>query len=111
MIQPRFDPQTGLLPAIIVDATTREVLMLAYMNAESFAKTVATKTTWFWSRSRQTLWNKGESSGHTQAVREIRIDCDLDTLVISVDKKGPACHTNHESCFFRTIDDQDETVY
>ncbi|KRM12348.1 phosphoribosyl-AMP cyclohydrolase [Paucilactobacillus suebicus] len=111
MIQPRFDEKTGLMPAIIVDATTKDVLMMAYMNQESFDKTIETGTTWFWSRSRQTLWNKGESSGHTQTVKEIRIDCDLDTLVIKVDKKGPACHTNHESCFFRTINDEDETVY
>lgn len=111
MIQPRFDAQTGLMPAIIVDNTTNEVLMLAYMNQASFDKTVETHTTWFWSRSRQTLWNKGESSGHTQRVVEIKIDCDLDTVVIKVDKQGPACHTNHESCFFRTIDDPDETVY
>ena len=111
MIQPRFDPKTGLLPAIIIDAATKQVLMLAYMNEKSFAKTAATKTTWFWSRSRQMLWNKGESSHNMQIVKNIQIDCDLDTLLITVEKKGPACHTGQDSCFFRKITAKDKTVY
>lgn len=111
MIQPQFDVQTGLVPAIIVDQQTKQVLMMAYMNQTSFAKTMATNQTWFWSRSRQSLWHKGETSGNTQEVINVRIDCDLDTLLIYVKANGPACHTNHESCFFRNIEDADETIY
>ena len=111
MIYPNFDNETGLVPAIISDVHTHEVLMLAYMNKQAFEQTVETKQTWFWSRSRQEYWHKGETSGNTQSVVEIKIDCDLDTLVVMVEKKGPACHTGHESCFFRTINSTDETVY
>lgn len=111
MIEPQFDATTGLIPAIIIDDVSQEVLMLAYMNQESFDKTIETGTTWFWSRSRQSLWNKGESSGNTQNVKKIKIDCDLDTIAIYVAKKGPACHTNHESCFFRTIESTDKNIY
>lgn len=96
----KFD-RDGLIPAIIQDAASKEVLMMAYMNAESVEKTVSTGYTHFWSRSRGKLWKKGETSGHVQEVREMLYDCDRDTLLIKVDQKGPgACHTGHRSCFF-----------
>ena len=94
----KFD-ERGLIPAIVQDVRTREVLTLAYMNAESFARTVETKETWFWSRSRNTLWHKGETSGNTQKVVELLLDCDGDAIVVLVDPAGPACHTGARSCF------------
>ena len=94
----KFD-ERGLIPAIVQDVRTREVLTLAYMNAESFARTVETKETWFWSRSRNKLWHKGETSGNTQRVVELLPDCDGDALVVLVDPAGPACHTGAQSCF------------
>ena len=97
-----FD-ERGLVPAIVQDATTGEVLMLAYMNAESVAKTIETGETWFWSRSRNALWHKGETSGNTQRVVSIEIDCDGDTLLIKVEPRGPACHTGERTCFFRSL--------
>jgi len=93
----------GLIPAVIQDAKSGEVLMVAYMNAESVKRTVETGLTWFWSRSRQKYWQKGETSGHVQRVKEILYDCDQDTLLIKVDQTGPACHTGAQSCFFRTF--------
>jgi phosphoribosyl-AMP cyclohydrolase len=93
----------GLLPAIVQDAVTKEVLMLAWMNAESLQKTRETGETWFWSRSRSELWHKGETSGNTQKVVEVRYDCDGDTLLVLVEPAGPACHTGAMSCFFRTL--------
>jgi len=96
----------GLLPVIVQDATTKDVLMLAYADSEAVRRTIETKTTWFWSRSRRTYWNKGASSGNTQAVVEIRYDCDADALLVLVDPAGPACHTGERSCFFRSLDDQ-----
>jgi phosphoribosyl-AMP cyclohydrolase len=94
----------GLIPAIIQDAENREVLMMAYMNDEAFARTIETGYTHFWSRSRSTLWKKGESSGHVQEVRQILYDCDRDTVLIKVVQKGPgACHTGHRSCFYTDI--------
>lgn len=97
----------GLIPAVIQQAGTGEVLMVAYMNAESLAKTVETGYTWFWSRSRRKYWQKGESSGHVQKVREIRYDCDADTLLVTVDQAGPgACHTGERSCFYRVLGSQ-----
>ncbi len=94
----------GLIPAVIQHAGTGEVLMVAYMNAESLARTVETGYTWFWSRSRQAYWRKGESSGHVQKVIEIRYDCDADCLLIEVEQAGPgACHTGERSCFYRTL--------
>jgi phosphoribosyl-ATP pyrophosphohydrolase/phosphoribosyl-AMP cyclohydrolase len=94
----------GLIPAVVQQHDTGEVLMVAYMNAASLAKTVETGYTWFWSRSRQKYWQKGESSGHVQAVREIRYDCDADTLLVLVDQVGPgACHTGERSCFYRIL--------
>lgn len=89
----------GLIPAVVQEWRTGEVLMLAYMNAESLERTLRTGTTWFWSRSRGRLWNKGETSGHVQRVREIRHDCDGDALLVLVEQEGPACHTGTGSCF------------
>ena len=97
-----FD-ERGLVPAIVQDAATGEVLMLAYMNAESVAKTIETGETWFWSRSRGALWHKGETSGNTQRVVSIKLDCDGDTLLIRVEPRGPACHTGERTCFFRSL--------
>jgi len=89
----------GLLPAIVQDADSREVLTLAYMNAESLARTIETKETWFWSRSRNELWHKGATSGNTQQVVDLIHDCDSDALVVLVKPSGPACHTGARSCF------------
>ena len=97
----KFDK--GLIPAIIQDYSSSEVLMLAYMNRESFEKTLETGTTWFFSRSRNKLWNKGETSGHFQYVKNISFDCDGDTLLIKVQQLGAACHTGSRSCFYRNI--------
>lgn len=94
----KFD-ENGLIPAIVQDARTLEVLTLAYMNRESFTKTLETKETWFYSRSRQELWHKGATSGNTQNVVEMKVDCDSDALVVLVNPKGPACHTGAISCF------------
>jgi phosphoribosyl-ATP pyrophosphohydrolase/phosphoribosyl-AMP cyclohydrolase len=102
----RFDDQ-GLAPAIVQDAATGRVLMLAYVNAASLARTIETGETWFWSRSRGELWHKGETSGNSQRVVSIAIDCDDDTLLIRVVPRGPACHTGEESCFFRPLIDAD----
>ena len=95
----------GLIPAVVQDAQTKQVLMVAYMNAESLLATIRTGKTNFWSRSRQKYWVKGESSGHTQDVHAIRIDCDMDTLVIEVTQHGGACHLGYYSCFFRRLTD------
>jgi len=96
--------QDGLIPAIIQDSHTKDVLMLAYMNAESLQKTLETRETWFWSRSRQELWHKGATSGNVQRVSEIRYDCDADTLLVLVEPAGPACHTGATSCFYRKVE-------
>ncbi len=96
----KFD-EKGLIPAIAQDVKTGEVLMLAYMNKESLLKTVETQETWYFSRSRQKLWHKGETSGHTQKVKEIYYDCDGDALLLKIEQLGPACHTGEKSCFFR----------
>lgn len=98
-----FD-ERGLIPAIVQDHQTGEVLMQAYMNEESLKRTVESGRTWFWSRSRQKLWNKGETSGHFQFVKTLRYDCDLDTLLVLVDQRGPACHTGERTCFHRALD-------
>jgi phosphoribosyl-AMP cyclohydrolase len=95
--------EQGLVPAIVQDYMSGEVLMLAYMNKESFEKTLETGTTWFWSRSRKKLWNKGETSGHFLHVKNIYFDCDGDTLLIKVEQTGPACHTGSRTCFYREI--------
>jgi len=91
--------EKGLIPAIVQDAATGQVLTLAFMNAESLARTIETGETWFWSRSRQELWHKGATSGNTQRVIAIRLDCDSDALLISVAPTGPACHTGQQTCF------------
>ncbi len=100
----RWDAQ-GLIPAIIQDATTRQVLTLAYMNTESLRRTLETGETVFWSRSRGELWHKGETSGNVQKVRHIAVDCDADALLILVEPAGPACHTGNITCFYRTLAD------
>lgn len=93
----------GLIPAVVQQEGSGEVLMVAYMNAESVKRTLETGTTWFWSRSRQEFWNKGATSGNTQAVKELRADCDRDCLLVIVDSPGPACHTGDRTCFFTTL--------
>jgi len=98
----KFD-RRGLVPAIIQDAKTNQVLMVAYMNRKALKKTLETGKTYFWSRSRKKLWLKGESSGHIQSVRQIFLDCDNDTLLIKVRQKKAACHTGFYSCFYRKI--------
>lgn len=98
----KFDAH-GLIPAIVQDVYSDEVLMLAYMNGESLAKTVETGYTWFWSRSRQELWNKGATSGHVQKVASITYDCDCDALLVKVEQTGAACHTGHRSCFYQPL--------
>ncbi|MFD0589762.1 bifunctional phosphoribosyl-AMP cyclohydrolase/phosphoribosyl-ATP diphosphatase HisIE [Paenibacillus sp. GCM10027627] len=94
---------SGLVPAIVQDSQSKEVLMLAYMNAESLKLSIETGSTWFWSRSRGELWNKGATSGHTQQIVEMSYDCDGDTLLVRVVQKGPACHTGSYSCFYQEI--------
>lgn len=103
----KFDAH-GLIPAVVVDAETNEVLMVAYMNKDSLADTVKTGKTHFWSRSRQQYWMKGESSGNTQEVQGIFIDCDVDTLVVKVTPAGAACHNGYRSCFYRKLNDAGE---
>jgi phosphoribosyl-AMP cyclohydrolase len=95
--------ERGLIPCIVQDDETGAVLMMAWMNAESLALTFKTGTTWFWSRSRQELWNKGATSGNVQQVRRVLVDCDADTLVVEVDAAGPACHTGYQTCFYREL--------
>jgi phosphoribosyl-ATP pyrophosphohydrolase/phosphoribosyl-AMP cyclohydrolase len=99
----KFFAKAELIPAIVQDYKTKEVLMLAYMNEESLAKTLETGMTWFYSRSRQELWNKGAHSGHVQKVVRIDYDCDEDTLLVFVEQTGAACHTGNRSCFYRTL--------
>jgi len=98
----RWD-EHGLVPVVIQDAHTNEVLTLAYMNEEALRRTLESKQTWLWSRSRQQLWHKGETSGHIQHVVEVRVDCDGDALVLRVHPQGPACHTGNRSCFYRGL--------
>ena len=100
----RFDAQ-GLIPAVAQDHASGAVLMIAWMNAESLKETVATGQVTYWSRSRQALWRKGETSGHRQRLKELRLDCDGDTLLLLVEQLGPACHTNRRSCFYRALRD------
>ncbi|MDT8757986.1 phosphoribosyl-AMP cyclohydrolase [Sphingomonas psychrotolerans] len=102
-LNPRYDA-AGLITAVATDAATGELLMLAHMNAEALAATLATGEAHFWSRSRERLWKKGESSGHVLRVIEARIDCDQDAVWLKVDPAGPACHTGERSCFFRRIE-------
>ncbi len=101
---PDFSRGDGLLPAIVQDVYTGEVLMLAYMNAESFAETLATGRAVYYSRSRRKLWRKGEESGHVQLVRQVLVDCDLDTILLKVEQLGgAACHEGYRSCFYRQV--------
>lgn len=98
----KFD-EKGLVPAV-VQSVDGDVLMVAYMNEESLRKTVETGTTWFYSRSRQSLWNKGETSGNFQKVVKIKVDCDMDTILVTVEPMGPACHTGEKTCFYREVE-------
>ncbi len=98
-----FD-ERGLIPAVVQQYDTLEVLMVAWMDAEALRRTLESGTTWFWSRSRQEYWNKGATSGNVQTVKEVRYDCDGDTLLVLVDQTGAACHTGMRSCFYRTIE-------
>ncbi|RKN75070.1 bifunctional phosphoribosyl-AMP cyclohydrolase/phosphoribosyl-ATP diphosphatase HisIE [Paenibacillus ginsengarvi] len=103
----KWDGQ-GLVPAIVQDAISKEVLMLAYMNAESLRQTLESGETWFWSRSRSELWHKGATSGHIQKVRSLSYDCDGDTLLVKVEQAGPACHTGAYSCFHNSVTGAEE---
>lgn len=94
----------GLVPAIVQDVVTNDVLMMAWMNAESLKLTIEKGQTVFWSRSRQEIWHKGATSGNVQKVVEVRVDCDADTLLVLVEPAGPACHTGERSCFFRELE-------
>lgn len=97
----------GLIPCIVQDAQTKDVLMMAWMNAETVALTLEQRTTWFWSRSRAKLWHKGEESGNVQELVELRYDCDADTLLALVNPAGPACHTGNTTCFYRRFNETD----
>ena len=101
----KFDTN-GLIPVIVQDIETKEVLMLAYMNAESLRLTLERGETYFWSRSRSELWHKGETSGNIQKVLQISIDCDADTLLVQVQPLGPACHTGERTCFYRQLEEE-----
>ena len=111
-----FDPASlsytdnGLIPAIAQDATSGEVLMMAWMNAEAVRRTLDTRRVTYWSRSRQSYWVKGETSGHVQELVGMRVDCDRDCLLVLVNQTGPACHTNRRSCFFTAVESGDEIV-
>jgi phosphoribosyl-AMP cyclohydrolase len=101
-LTPKFDTN-GLVTCVTTDAATGEVLMVAHMNAEALARTIATGEAWYFSRSRGTLWKKGETSGHAQRVLEMRVDCDQDAILIKVEQSGGACHTGRRSCFYRAV--------
>ena len=101
----KFNPD-GLIPAIVQEQSSGRVLMMAWMNRASIEKTLSTGKTHFWSRSRQKFWMKGESSGHTQTVKDFAFDCDGDTLLIQVEQVGAACHEGYKSCFFRSVGDE-----
>lgn len=112
MIEPDFEKSGGLIPAIVQDYESKAVLMLAYMNRQSWIHTMKTGKATFWSRARNELWIKGETSGHFQFIKEVFIDCDLDTVLLLVEQEGgAACHTGHRSCFYRRIKEGEvETV-
>lgn len=105
--RPKFGPD-GLIVAAATDRASGRLLMIAWMNAEALEKTIETGEAWYWSRSRRELWRKGATSGHTQQVVELRVDCDQDALELVVEQKGPACHTNRRSCFYRTVKKGDD---
>ena len=102
---PNFEKAGGLITAVTVDADDGEVLMVAYMNEEAFRLTLETSKVHYWSRTRNKLWKKGESSGNMQELVEMRVDCDLDAVVVRARQTGPACHEGYRSCFYRTVDD------
>jgi phosphoribosyl-AMP cyclohydrolase len=102
ILTPKFDAH-GLISAIVTDITTGEVLMLAHMNAEALLLSMSSGDAWYYSRSRQKLWRKGETSGNTQRIVEMRVDCDQDAVLIKVEQRGPACHTARRSCFYRKV--------
>ncbi|MCQ2569683.1 MAG: phosphoribosyl-AMP cyclohydrolase [Limosilactobacillus sp.] len=104
-MKPDFKKGGGLLTTVVTNAETKSVLMVAWMNEESYEFTKKTGETWFWSRSRQQLWHKGATSGNTQKVVAMKLDCDLDTLLVEVKPAGPACHTGADSCFFNEVED------
>ena len=99
-----FKKGNGLIPVVVQDAKTKELLMLAYANEEALRKTLSTGYAHYWSRSRSKLWMKGETSGHTQKIKKILVDCDYDTLLYVVDQKGPACHTGKDTCFHNKLE-------
>lgn len=101
-LTPKFD-RDGLVTAVVTDHASGEVLMLAHMNAEALARSIESGDAWYWSRSRGKLWRKGETSGHTQRIVEMRVDCDQDAVWIRVEQQGPACHTERRSCFYRRV--------
>ena len=103
MIELDFDKGGGLVPAVVQDAASGEVLMLAFMNREAFELTQATGYAHYWSRSRKKLWKKGETSGHVQRIVELKVDCDADAVLLKVEQTGPACHTGRRSCFYRSL--------
>ena len=107
MIRPDFEKMNGLIPVIVQEYGSGEVLMLAYMNEESLNKTLETGLATYWSRSRSELWCKGETSGHYQHVKDIRIDCDEDTILLVVEQDGAACHTGNHSCFYRRLNEDE----
>ena len=100
----------GLIPVIVQEATSRDVLMLAWMDVEAVSRTLQTRRATYWSRSRQSFWTKGETSGHGQRLIEMRLDCDRDCLLLVVEQTGPACHTNRRSCFYTAVQDGSEVV-
>lgn len=104
MVELDFNKCDGLIPTIVQDINTRDVLMLAYSSKESLENTIKTKTAWFYSRSRNELWNKGATSGNFQFIKEIKYDCDEDTILFLVEPVGPACHTGAKTCFYRNIE-------
>jgi phosphoribosyl-AMP cyclohydrolase len=109
-LTPKFDAD-GLVTCVAVDASSGEVLMVAHMNADSLSRTIVTGEAWYFSRSRGALWKKGETSGHTQRVVEMRVDCDQDAILVKVEQAGGACHTGRRSCFYRAVPlDQDSAV-
>jgi phosphoribosyl-AMP cyclohydrolase len=102
-LTPKFDAN-GLVTAVVTDHVNGEVLMVAHMNAEALGRSLATGDAWYYSRSRKALWRKGETSGHTQRIVEIRVDCDQDAIWLRVEQTGPACHTQRRSCFYRRVE-------
>lgn len=113
MIKPNFRHQIGekkLATAIAQDYETNEILMVAFIDEEAFIKTIEEKTAYYYSTSRNQIWHKGESSGHTQEIKEIKLDCDMDAIIFKVKQNGGACHTGHYSCFYKTLEDNSETI-